>query len=686
MGDMDQQRVRHWRTDIEGLRTIAVGLVIAAHAGISRLEGGFIGVDVFFVISGFLITGLLMRQYQQKGRIDLRSFYARRATRLLPAAMTVLIGTLIASWIWLAPLRLRDIAADAVASALNVMNIRLSVVGTDYMNADAEPSPLQHFWSLAVEEQFYLVWPLLIVATAWIVHRLLRRATAHTVTRVVGTILIGVIAVSLALSALNTADNPVWSYYGIHTRAWELAAGALVALVIHRVRLNTTVAALIGWGGLVTIAYASLSFTESTTFPGLAALLPVLGTIAVIVSGTAPGEWGPQPFLELKPMQYVGSISYGLYLWHWPILLIGPIGLGIADSTRNNLVLMVGAFILAALSFHLIEDPIRKQRSLIQRPSRALAMGSGLATVTLAGAFVIVSQPIAGTEEVDDSAMSLEAAVEIEDVPEDLTPSIETAGEDKPDLYERSCLVGKKKSELNDDCWFGDSEGETTVVVFGDSHAAQWFPPLENIAQQNDWKLLVETKAGCSPAKIKERNKTLEREYHECTEWRSSALDHIDEIEPDMTVVSSTDDNEILEDDPDQAWLDGWEYTHDRLMSATDGNVVQMASTPTFSENIPTCLSENLDQATRCAFELDESGYDFDLREETLRQSEDMGVQVIDPLPWLCDVESRVCPAIVGDLLVYRDTNHMTAKYAESLETELAGALPFPKQWDADRS
>ncbi|MFC4333595.1 acyltransferase family protein [Salininema proteolyticum] len=691
-------RQNRWRQDIEGLRALAVGLVIAAHAGIDRLAGGFVGVDVFFVISGFLITGLLLREIRKNGRIDLSRFYARRVARLLPAAALVLAATLAASWIWLTPLRLKDIAADIVAAALNVVNFRLAVTGTDYLNADAEPSPVQHFWSLAVEEQYYIVWPLLLTAVVWLV---LRRRTGEnaldgaaptsrrtarltwTVTAILGTVLVA----SLAASVLTTPGDPVWAYFGLHTRAWELAAGALLAVAADRIRLGERTAGLLGWAGLALIAFTAFAYDSDTAFPGHAALLPVLGAVAVIAAGGRDSKWAPTWLLTLAPARYVGKISYGLYLWHWPVLMIAPTALGIEPTTRNNVALMGLAFVLAAVSFHAMEDPIRRHRPLTLVPSRSLVMGGALATSTLVIAFLAVTVPVVGTDKdlSDQRTMPLTEAVDVEYVPASLTPSLDDARDDKPTVYAEDCIVWQKDSEVNEDCWFGDEDGDRTVVIFGDSHAAQWFPPLEQIAEDNGWRLAVQTKAACAVPEVRETNEKVGGEFTQCREWRQSALDYIDDLEPDLVVTSASDDKDLLADDAGQAWLEGWEETNERLMDATGGHVVQIGSTPVWEKNIPNCLSENVDEATDCVFDLADSKLDVNNREEVLDQSSEQGVQVIDPLPWLCDIDSRRCPVIVGDLLVYRDSNHLTTYYTSALESELAAALPLPKTWDSER-
>ncbi|WP_198586953.1 acyltransferase family protein [Glycomyces xiaoerkulensis] len=676
------ERPEHWRPDIEGLRAVAVGVVIAAHIGFPFTAGGYVGVDVFFVISGFLITALLLREIDRTGRVSITKFYARRAVRLLPAAATVLLATLVAAWLWLPRTRLGDIAADTAAAALNVVNFRLASEGTDYLNADTEPSPLQHFWSLAVEEQFYLAWPLLLLAVALLTARWTRRRRMAVVT----VLLTAAAAGSFYLSATGTAADPVWSYFGIHTRAWELASGALVAVAAARLRrLPGPVAAAASWAGLAMIAAAVLALDDDTVFPGYAAALPVAGAALVVAAGCAPHRGGAETLLAIAPAQYVGKISYGLYLWHWPVVMIAPAALGAEPRLRFLIPMMGLAFALSVLMFHFIEHPIRSRKPLIKVPSRALAMGGALMTCALAASFVAVTQPAqqedgATAEEVTGNDATvwqlLEDSSEVEAVPANLRPSLDDAREDKPQSYDNGCLVKQKETDLGEDCWFGDPEGGRTAVLFGDSHAAQWFPPLNQLAQASGYELLVLTKAGCSVPVVDELNSKLEREYTECTEWREKALAEIEDLEPELVVASTSDNKDVLGDDPDWAWVDGWAETAERLTGAA-GGVYVLADTAWGVGNVPDCLSEHPDEATECVNDLDDAIVHPERREAAMEAVAETEATVIDPIPWTCDVDEGKCPVVVGNLLVYRDDNHLSSSFAAELAPQLAAAMPI---------
>ncbi|SUA43631.1 O-acetyltransferase OatA [Nocardia africana] len=312
-----------FRPDIEGMRAVAVVAVVLFHAGIPGFSGGFVGVDVFFVISGFLITGILWRDVRAGGTVELARFYGARARRLLPAAGIVVVATAIGAAVLLPPLQARQVLGDGIASALYVGNNRLALRGTDYLAANEPPSPFEHFWSLGVEEQFYLVWPVLIVASAWFVRR---RRTGSAAPLPYLIVLAVVAALSFTISLFWTGTLPPWAYFSLPARAWELATGGLVALsVAVWSRLPRSVAAPAGWIGLVLVVVACTHFDSRTPYPGSAALIPVMGAALMIVSGCAGARFGVGRLLARGPVRAVGGLSYTWYLWHWPVLLLARI-------------------------------------------------------------------------------------------------------------------------------------------------------------------------------------------------------------------------------------------------------------------------------------------------------------------------------------------------------------------------
>ncbi|GAA0479493.1 hypothetical protein Ade02nite_39590 [Paractinoplanes deccanensis] len=353
-----------FRPDIEGLRAVAVALVVLFHAGVPGVGGGYVGVDVFFVISGFLITSLMLREVAATGRISLLGFTARRCRRILPAAGAVLIAVVLASYHWLGFLRGDEIAEDASWAALFASNFRFASQGVDYLASQAAPSPVQHFWSLAVEEQFYLFWPAALVLLLWLGFRW---ALPYW--------LAGAVALSFAYSVWQSGT---WAYFSPATRAWELGAGCLLALVAARLHLVPyRIAGAMAASGLALVVVAALTFDETTPFPGYAAALPVVGTVLVLAGrGDA--------LLARRPLMWLGRLSFSLYLWHWPVLIIAEQAEGGPLGARQRALLVLLSLGLAVMTYVCVEDPIRRSGRLRRSHLLSLALALLLIAAPLA--------------------------------------------------------------------------------------------------------------------------------------------------------------------------------------------------------------------------------------------------------------------------------------------------------------
>jgi peptidoglycan/LPS O-acetylase OafA/YrhL len=366
---------RKFRPDIEGLRAWAILLVVLFHAGVPGITGGFVGVDVFFVLSGFVITGLLLRERISTGKNKFGGFYGRRSRRILPAASVVIILTIFASYHWLGFLTGNAVAHDARAASLFFANFQFIHQGTNYLASQTPPSPLQNFWSLAVEEQFYLVFPSLFIAAAVLLKK-------RTLEAKLGTVLVVIICASLFWSIHQTSVNSTVAFFSPFTRAWELALGALVAVFSTRIsRIPKLTAVVMGWLGLVGILVAAFAFSTTTPYPGSAALLPVLSTVMVVAAGRVNPVGGAETLLRIPPFQWMGRISYSLYLWHWPILVIASQYAGHPLSVSDNLLWLLLALALSIASYKLLENPIRHWRVLVK--SASLSMLAGLALIVL---------------------------------------------------------------------------------------------------------------------------------------------------------------------------------------------------------------------------------------------------------------------------------------------------------------
>jgi peptidoglycan/LPS O-acetylase OafA/YrhL len=633
-------------------------------------------VDVFFVISGFLITSLLLRELSASGRISIPRFYARRALRLLPAATLVGLATLAGAWLFLSKVRFHEFTVDALYGIFYAENLRLAGTETDYLAQDTPPSPFQHFWSLAVEEQFYLLWPLLLLLS-W---RLTRGRW--------GPLAVLCLA-SFWLSVSLTEPGPAsWAYFGTHTRLWELGVGSLLAFGAARLaRLPGALTAAMTWLGLAGIVLAAVRFDETTPFPGHHALLPVLGTALVLAGGCAPARGDARLVLARRPAVWLGGLSYGWYLWHWPLLLIGPEALALGGLALS-LALAGVALVLAWLTFHLVENPVRFHAAFRRRPRRALGLGAGLmagaAALTLTAA---AFPPAIGTgppaprlaEALDDAPDPEQRLAELlqappRQLPSNLTPWLDAIGDRRSALYRDDCHAGfgSRKAQA---CVYGDRSSEEVVVLFGDSHAAQWFPALQRLANENGWKLVTLTKASCKvPAMTMTKNGNP---YVACDAWRADALSLIDDLDPDLVIAASSDAGKPVDEVQDtlQGRTDGFRETFETLRRGGAEEVAFLLDTPWPTGDAVDCAASHSEDLTSCTQHLADASPNPQVS-EAARAAADAtgGVSVIDPAPWLCDTSGE-CPVVVGNALVYRDTNHLSETYAAAIAPVLGARL-----------
>ena len=375
-----------FRPELQGLRAVAVTAVVLYHLWPARVSGGFVGVDVFFVISGFLITSHLVREVTSTGSVRVGRFWARRIRRLLPAGLLVLAACAVAVVLVLPATAWAPTARQLGASALYVQNWALALDAVDYLAADDVPTVAQHYWSLSVEEQFYLVWPLLVLGLVALAARRAGGRPGPVAVRralVVGTALLAL--ASLTWSVVSTSQDQALAYLSTLTRVWEFAAGALAALVAVRTPWPPAARAALGWAGLAAIGASALVYTDASAFPGWIALVPVLGTVAVIAAGAGRGRAAPGTWLSLRPARFVGDVSYSVYLWHWPLIVVAPVVLGRATSWPDEVVLLVLTILLAWGTKVLVEDPARTRPLLAAAPWRAFAFAVAGMLVVVAG-------------------------------------------------------------------------------------------------------------------------------------------------------------------------------------------------------------------------------------------------------------------------------------------------------------
>ena len=668
-----------FRPDIEGLRAFAVVSVVLYHAGLAGVQGGFIGVDVFFVISGFLITRLLLESVGEHGIRALPTFYTRRIRRLLPAAMTVVVATVVAARFWAPPLSVRPISVDGIFTTFYGLNYRLAVEGTQYLNEGSAASPLQHFWSLAVEEQFYLCWPILIVLVVFLGRR-------HR-NALLGLLLGAIVLVSFRYSMFETRVDAPWAYFSLATRAWELGIGALVALGASRLaRLPGSVALIGGWLGLAAVLVSDFVYNGRTPYPGSAAALPVVGAGVLIASGCA-AQRGAGTLLGLRPLQFGGRMSYSWYLWHWPMLVIAPMILGHALGWPERLTVVVLSLAAAIVTFKLIENPARSLRlPNLQWFAGGLALsGSAVVVAVLVlgnppplvgtGADATVVHASTATPTVTrEMRAAIVAGLNTMDAPRNLSPQPAKAHGDVPSSSYDGCHASIF-AITQGPCVFGDPSGKYTVVLFGDSHMQQWQPAFTDAGVYAHWRVVNWTKSGCPPQELTEFNTQLNRTYTECDTWRARTLARIAALKPTVVVLTSSDgDNDAAGTVSPTAYADATVSTVRILQRTTTAKIVYLEDTPYPGYNVAECVAAHLGDVKACNLPLSKA-YAYPATHQAINQALQKlgGVTLVNPAGWMC--ADNVCPAVVGNLLVFRDQSHLSVEFSQWLTPMITSLL-----------
>ena len=609
-------------TQIQGLRALAALLVTLFHA--KWISGGFIGVDIFYVISGFLITGLLIREIERTGTINFKEFYARRFKRLLPTSFFVLGITAVFSWLLIPATMRSSLGRDIIAAGLYVSNYLFAWWQADYQNLDATPSPVIHYWSLAVEEQFYLLWPLLILLF-FLAATKLKKRNAVTV------FVAAVTALSFAFSIYQTENSPIWAFYSLPTRAWELGIGALLVL-LPPIKTKKVVGLL---GFLFVIASAFI-FNETTAFPGFSAVLPVLGTVMLI--GTV-NSW--PPFLNdvgnSKLFQWLGEISYPLYLWYWPLLVLPCTYLARPLTIFERIIAIIATIVLADLTHRFIEEPFRKK---IVSPTIVFKR-SGIITLVslLIGTAIIFSS----SDKIDVSGIN--GAVSLAEI------------KARPLVYDDGCHANYAEIE-SDNCVYADVTSQKTMVLFGDSHAAQWFPALVEIASRSGYKLISLTKSACPSVDLERRDQGGFK-MSRCNQWHINTIKRIQSIKPDVLIMSSFQYYAAPPrfNDREKWWIGGQRKLLTEVRNVSP-HLIYLTDTPHPLRDIPACLSNY--SISKC---------------NTTMPSVDLsipGFKVVNPNPWFCTQE---CPAVKDGIVAYRDSSHITVDIATALIPRLTQAL-----------
>jgi peptidoglycan/LPS O-acetylase OafA/YrhL len=642
-----------FRPEIEGLRAIAIFLVVGYHAAIPGFAGGYIGVDVFFVLSGYLITGLLVREIEQTGHLDLLGFYARRARRLLPALALTVVATMMVSALIFSPAEQQGFAKTAMSTAAYTSNLYFALARTNYAYPDRE-DPLLHTWSLSVEEQFYLVWPVFVM---FALNGLSGRSHGGTNHLRLLLWMIAAAAISFSISGFLTNRVQPWAFFTSPTRAWEFAFGAIVVLLSARGSMP-----LPGWLGLGGIVIASITFNKTVQFPGLAALLPALSTALVLHSTARTGNSILVTALSTRPLQEIGKLSYSWYLWHWPVLVFGAALLR-RPSLPARAALVAISLAISIVSYRFFENPIRHHRVLAKRPIYALSMAGLLALFGISMAFVWNLVSLRATEKPEQARFTL-------------------ARSDGPILLNTThCMAGYSDTQVKN-CSFADVNSPVSMVLLGDSHAAQWFPAFESIAKKKSWRLFTLTKAACAPVEASYFYPALGRTYTECGQWLKNALHKIEQLRPVLTVVTSSDTYSF----DDAEWKEAISPVL-RSLSKSSQSVLILRDNPKPDFDMPDCLAREkwrpaFISSEPCRFSYTSESDVY----ESLKLAAGQFSNVI-----VTDISRSICPAATctgerDGIVIYSDGNHLTASFVNSLEPAITEQIDKAMNYRVDQS
>lgn len=658
----------HFRPDIQGLRAIAVVLVLLYHVWPEVMPGGFVGVDVFFVISGYLITSLLKREFEREGRISFADFYSRRMRRLLPAALVVLLAILFGSWVFLPETQWSSTAKEVIAAALYVENWWLVIQSVDYLALDGAPSPVQHFWSLSIEEQFYLVWPL-VMAVAWYVGR---PNGTKAVVGVLGTAL----AASLGYSIWSSLQDNPSAYFSTLTRMWQLGLGAMLAFA-PEVRSGKGLAMVVT--GLVLVAFSGLWLTGSMPYPGYLALIPTVGAAMALHGGAAGSRAMLTRWLSAKPVEFIGDISYSLYLWHWPLIVFYQAKTGSEPGLMAGLALIAASILLAALSKRYVEDPFRRPGA-VRGSWKPVLTGVGASVGVVAVALTIgvgtlngrASDGVLESSRYPGAMVMTQPGQLVDPVAEDFLPRLAHVEQDVAMAYSQDCIQGIGGTDVKR-CVYGNPDAKVRIALVGDSHAVHWLPAFQQLAQTSDVYVEGITKTSCITSGLPVYHQRLTRPYSQCNEWTRNVVDYLRGAGFDMVVLSQSPKHRIAGKEKQSPQSQAGDIARGmaKIWAALEGNtqILVIRPTPWQLTLVRDCVANNVAPYEACVGE--ESRVLTNNALSVLAKT--AGYPLLDFTDMFC--RDGRCPPIIGNIFVYRDAHHITASYIRTLAPVLAEKL-----------
>ena len=649
-----------FRPDIQGLRAVAVVLVVLAHAGSAWFAGGYVGVDVFFVLSGYLITGLLLEERLATGRINYGQFLARRLRRLLPAMLTMLLLVLVAAVVLLTAFEMRMQSRSFPYAAAWISNFFFAFAERDYFLALQEEDLFLHTWSLGVEEQFYLIWPWLVLGFVGLSAAAARRENVGR-TVVMSFAVVG--GISLLLCLYLTSVNTMLAFYMMPARIWQFALGAIVYATVHvawgsdKPAWQRAGALAAGLAGAALIVGSGALLRADIAYPGWYALAPSVGAALLLASGAHSPAKGIAAILELRPMTWIGDRSYSIYLWHWPLLVLGK-AMGLTGDVIGVIALVAGAFLLADLSYRFVEIPFWKGRFRAVIP-RHVVVYAATAIIVSTTVFMVLERQVFGI-----AGASVTADIDIRN---DADARVYAA--------RRGCDQGHFGADIIP-CPLGEPGASHLAVLLGDSIGAQWSPTLSGVLRRPDWQILVLTKSACGIVDKTWYYDKAGGDYLVCTEWRNRALEYLADIQPDIVFVGSSARYEFSSDD----WVGGTQRVLDKLAPFV-GEVVLVAGTPQLTFDGPSCLEDPwrfslrlIDGQREC-----EEAHRDTRPAQVARYLEAAArshpnVHVLDLGDIVCP-DDRCAAATPTGAPVFRDQAHITASFALSVVTEFRQRL-----------
>ncbi len=653
-----EDRTRY-RPELQGLRALAVSLVVVYHVWLNRVSGG---VDVFFLVSGFLLTGQLARA-AGRGPITLRALWRRMAARLLPAALVVLLATVVAAAVILPMGRWFQTIRELAASALFVQNWQLAADAVDYAAGNNTASVVQHFWSLSIQGQVFLAWPVLVVLVV-----LGARRVSADPRDCLPPALLAVTVLSLLYSVALTAANQPLAYFHTLTRLWEFALGGLLALRRDRVGLNPATRCAAGWAGVIGLVSCGLVMPVASVFPGYAALWPTACAALILTAGASGHPLGADRLLSVRPVRYLGDLSYALYLWHWPLLVLVLVATGQESVGLRDGAMIIGvSLLLAALTHHLVELPALRQAGV--GSGRALVAASGILVLALAVWQVIGIARASIADQPGDAshpgALAL-AGAEVDASIEPLPPMV-AVSDDWVRLDDWSCApLARFPSDVCEQPVA--EEPQRRIVVVGDSHANQLIGALAPVAQRRGWQVITLIRGACPFSTVSE----IEPDDTDCLAWIEAAAAEIADRQPDAVLTLATRDarSGLTEVTP-RGFVERWWRLHELGVP-----VLAVRDNPRFDFSVPDCLAQRGRYAPECGVERSAV---YAAEPPWLRWDIPPNVAFLDLTDQLCDAVH--CPAEVGNIVVYMDDNHLTATYAATMEPALERYLDDVFGW-----